>query len=177
MQYACTASQYVGIMWHDGYVVMRECLVQGYALKQSKVSVLVVDDFEAFRVIVSSLLRNKPELKIIAEASDGLEAVRKAQLLRPDLILLDIGLPKLNGIAAARQTLDVAPESKILFLTQETSAEVVQEAISLGALGYVAKSKAATELLKAIEVVLQGKRFISSGLAGSDVTDGEPDAK
>jgi DNA-binding NarL/FixJ family response regulator len=131
-------------------------------------SVLVVDDFKPFRSLVSSLLQNKPELKIVAEVADGVEAVRKAKELHPDLILLDIGLPKLNGIAAARQIREAAPSSKILFLSQETSADVVEEAISLGASGYVAKAKAGTDLLRAIEEVLLGKRFIGSGLSGGD---------
>ena len=128
--------------------------------------VLVVDDFKPFRVLVSSLLQSRSDLKIIAEGSDGLEALQKAKELQPDLILLDIGLPKLNGIAAARQIREAAPNSKILFLSQETSPDVVQEAIALGALGYVAKAKAGTDLLKAIEVVLLGKQFIGSGLGG-----------
>lgn len=130
--------------------------------------VLLVEDFEPFRVFVCSLLQRKPQLEVIAEASDGLEAVQKAEELRPDLILLDIGLPTLNGIRAARQIRKVAPDSTILFLSQETSPDIVQEAISLGALGYVVKIKASSELLIAIEAVLQGKRFFSGELVGGD---------
>jgi DNA-binding NarL/FixJ family response regulator len=130
--------------------------------------VMLVEDFEPFRTFVCSVLQRKPQLEIIAEASDGLEAVQKAEELRPDLILLDIGLPTLNGIGAARQIRKVAPDSTILFLSQETSLDLVQEAISLGALGYVVKIKASSELLIAIETVLQGKRFISGELVGSD---------
>lgn len=130
--------------------------------------VLLVEDFEPFRTFVCSVLQRKPQLEIIAEASDGLEAVQKAEELRPDLILLDIGLPTLNGIGAARQIRKVAPDSTILFLSQETSPDLVQEAISLGALGYVVKIKASSELLIAIEAVLQGKRFISGELVGGD---------
>ncbi len=105
-------------------------------------------------------------MQVICEASDGPEAVQKAEELRPDLILLDIGLPKLNGLEAARQIRKLAPEAKILFLTQETSADVVQEALSLGALGYVVKAQAGAELLAAVQAVLQGKQFVSSGLSG-----------
>ena len=80
--------------------------------------------------------------------------------LKPDLILLDIGLPVLNGIEAARQIRKLVPESKIIFLSQESSAEIVQEAFSLGAWGYVVKTRAGKELLTAVEAVISGKRFI-----------------
>jgi DNA-binding NarL/FixJ family response regulator len=102
-------------------------------------------------------------LQVIGEASDGLEAVQKAEELKPDLILLDIGLPTLNGIEAARQIRKLAPESKILFVSQESSADLVQEALSLGAWGYVAKTRAGSELLVAVEEVLHDRRFVGTG--------------
>jgi DNA-binding NarL/FixJ family response regulator len=122
--------------------------------------VLVVDDFEPWRHFVSSLILMKPELQVVGEASDGLEAVQKAVELKPDLILLDIGLPTLSGIEAARQIRKLAPESKIIFLSQESSAEIVQEALSLGAWGYVVKTVAESELLTAVETVISGKKFV-----------------
>jgi DNA-binding NarL/FixJ family response regulator len=128
----------------------------------SLVRFLVVDDFEPFRRFVCSTLGRRPDSQVVGEASDGLEAVQKAVELQPDLILLDIGLPNLNGIQAARQIRKVIPESKIIFLTQESSAEVVQEALNLGARGYVIKIAAASELLIAVETVLSGKTFVSS---------------
>ncbi len=124
--------------------------------------VLVVDDFEPWRHFVSSIILMKPELLVVGEASDGPEAVQKAAELKPDLILLDIGLPTLNGIEAARQIRKLVPESKIIFLTQETSADLVQEALSLGARGYVVKANVASDLLAAVEAVLAGKQFVSS---------------
>ena len=132
-------------------------------MRSSTVRVLVVDDFEPFRRFVCSTLGQKPELQIVGEASDGLEAVQKAQDLQPDLIVLDISLPVLNGIEAARRIRKSAPESKIVFLSQESSADVVREAFSLGALGYVVKAHAAIELLAVVEAVLQGGQFISGG--------------
>jgi DNA-binding NarL/FixJ family response regulator len=139
-------------------------------LETSSVRILVVDDYEPFRRFVCSTLGEKPELQVIGEASDGLEAVQKADELQPDLILLDIGLPSLNGIEAARRIRKVSPESKILFVSQTSSADVVQEALSLGARGYVIKAYARSELLAAVEAVLQGKQFIGCVLAGHNCT-------
>jgi len=127
-------------------------------------TVLVVDDFDAFRQFVRSTLRKNPQLQIIGEAADGLEAVHKAEELQPDLIVLDLGLPTLNGIEAARQIRKLSPESKILFLSQESDPDVVQEALGAGGRGYVLKTRAEMDLLAAVEAVLEGKRFFSDGL-------------
>jgi DNA-binding NarL/FixJ family response regulator len=135
-------------------------------LEMSKVRVLVVDDHEAFRRFICSTLGKNPELEIVAEAADGLEAVQKAEELQPPLIVLDIGLPKLNGIEAGRRIRKLSPNSKIIFVSLESSPDVVQEALDLGALGYVAKARAGTELLVAVEEVLGGRQFLSSGLSG-----------
>lgn len=124
--------------------------------------VLIVEDFVAFRRFVCSTLGTKPELQVVGEASDGREAVQKAEELKPDLILLDIGLPTLNGIDAARQIRKLSPESKIIFLSQESSADVIEAALSLGALAYVVKMRAESDLLAAVDSVLLGKRFVSS---------------
>ena len=123
----------------------------------------MVDDYEPFRQFVCSMLGKKSEWQVVAEASDGLQAVHKAEELQPDLILLDIGLPKLNGIEAARRIRKLAPDSKILFLSQEFSAEIVQDALSVGARGYVFKAHAGSELLAAVDAVLQGKQFVRPG--------------
>ena len=127
----------------------------------SSIRVLVVDDFEPFREFVRSTLSRKLELQVVGEASDGSEAVRKAAELKPDLILLDISLPSLNGLDAARQIRKLLPESKIIFLSQESSAEVMQEALGLGAWGYIVKTKAGSDLLAAVESLISGKRFVS----------------
>jgi DNA-binding NarL/FixJ family response regulator len=129
----------------------------------SSVRVLVVEDFEPFRRFVCSMMEDGSQLQVICEVSDGLEAVQKAQELQPDLILLDIGLPGLNGIEAARQIRKLVPRSKILFVSQESSADVIEEALSLGALGYVLKAHAGSELLVAIEAAREGRQFVSSG--------------
>jgi DNA-binding NarL/FixJ family response regulator len=127
--------------------------------------ILVVDDFEPYRNLVVSLLDKNPSLQVIGGASDGLDAVAKARQLRPDLILIDIGLPRLNGLEAARRILRILPESKIVFLTQEMSSEFVQAAFKLGASGYVIKQQAKKDLSLAVITVLQGNRFASSLLA------------
>jgi len=125
--------------------------------------ILVVDDFESFRRFVCSVLQPRAEFQV-TQASNGLEAVQKAEELQPDLILLDIGLPDLNGLEVAKRVLKVAPAAKILFLSQESSSDVVQEAFSLGARGYVHKPRSQTDLLPAIDAVLRGKQFVGSGL-------------
>ena len=107
-------------------------------------------------------------MQVIGVASDGLEAVQKAEELQPDLILLDIGLPSLNGIEVARQIRKLSPKSKILFVSQESSADVVQGALGTGAQGYVLKSDAGRELLEGVNAVLRGEQFVSGRLAGHD---------
>jgi CheY-like chemotaxis protein len=130
--------------------------------------VLVVDDYEPFRRFIRSTLQRAQGLLIVAEALDGLEAVQKSEELQPDLVLLDISLPKLNGIEAARRIRKLSPKIKIIFVSQESSADVLQEALDLGALGYVVKMHAGSELPDAVEAVCQGRRFISSGLSAPD---------
>ena len=133
--------------------------------------VLIVDDFENWRRQVHSLLQARPAWQVIAEASDGSEAVQKAEDLKPDLILLDIGLPKLNGIQAARRIRQRSPSSKIVFLSQNSDLDVVRAALGTGALGYVLKTDAGRELLPAVDAVLRGKQFVSSSLKGYESTD------
>ena len=139
-------------------------------LKTFTVRILVVDDYEPFRQFVCSTLGKKRDLQVIGEASDGLEAVRKAEELKPDLIVLDIGLPTINGIEVARRIRKLCPECKILFMSQVSSPDVAQEAFSLGALGYIVKAHAASELLAAVEAVCQGRQFVSKGLSGHNWT-------
>ncbi len=128
----------------------------------SSIRVMVVEDFQPFRRFVTSKLEQRPELQVVCEVSDGLQAVEKAEELKPDLVLLDIGLPTITGIEAAQRILGFAPGSKIIFATQETSPEFVEEAMRLGAWGYVFKKYAKRDLLLAIDAVLSGERFVSS---------------
>jgi DNA-binding NarL/FixJ family response regulator len=134
-------------------------------MSPSIIRVLVVEDYEPFRRFVRSTLAERPALQIVGEVADGLEAVLKAEELKPDLILLDIGLPSLNGMEAARRIAKLTPESKIVFLSQESSPEVIQAALNLGAWGYVVKVRAGSDLLAAVDAVLQGKQFFSGSAA------------
>jgi DNA-binding NarL/FixJ family response regulator len=130
-------------------------------LQTSPVRVLVVDDFELWRTFVHNRLDGVPNLRVIGIAGDGLEAVQKAKELQPDLIVLDIDLPRLNGIEAARRIRKAAPQSKILFLSANADPDVVSAALGAGGLGYIHKSAAAQSLLPAMEAVLLGKRFVA----------------
>jgi DNA-binding NarL/FixJ family response regulator len=137
------------------------------------VRVLVVEDYERFRRFICLALQQRAEFRVIGEVSDGVEAVQRAQELQPDLILLDIGLPKLNGIEVAKRVRRLAPNARLLFVSQESSSDVVRETFRLGAQGYVHKPRAQSDLLPAIEAVLGGKRFVSSTLNARDRTDAE----
>jgi DNA-binding response OmpR family regulator len=137
-------------------------------LTTSSIRVLVVDDYEPWHDFFSKTLRKEPALQIIGYVSDGPDAVQKAKELQPDLILLDIGLPRLNGIEVARQIRNVSPGSKILFVSENRSVDIADEALSTGAFGYVVKSDVGSELLAAVRAVFRGKRFISGSLIGPD---------
>ena len=133
------------------------------------VRVLVVDDYEPWIRFLRLTLLARQELEVIGQCSDGPEALKKAEEMQPDLILLDIGLPTLHGIEVARRIREISPTSKILFVSENRSHDVAEEALEAGGGGYVLKSDAAKELLPAINAILEGKRFISSALAGKFV--------
>jgi len=132
------------------------------------VRILVVDDFEPWRRGICSLLQTRPEFSVVAEVADGLEAVQKAQELKPDLILLDIGLPNLNGLEAANRIRQVAPDAAIIFLTANRNKDMVRAAMDTGARGYVLKTDAGRELLTAVAGIIGGDDFVSSGIKGGD---------
>jgi DNA-binding NarL/FixJ family response regulator len=130
-------------------------------VQPSSIRILVVDEFEPWRRFASLTLRKKPGLQIVGEASNGTDAFHRAVELEPDLILLGIGHPALDGIEAARRIHAIVPEAKIIFLSEESSVDVVQEAMSFGASAYVFKTMSAIELLTAVETVLSGLKFVS----------------
>lgn len=130
-------------------------------------SVLIVDDSAQWRAQVRELLREQPELQIIAEARDGREAVRKTLELHPDLVLLDIGMPVLNGCDAADQIRQVSPRSRIVFLTQENDVDIRSAVLAAGAHGYVSKINASSELLPTIAAVLRDHQRTSQTATSS----------
>ena len=151
-------------------------MAQAAALDSSVIRTLVVDDSEPWRRQICSILLAQRELRVVGNIADGLDAVKKAAELQPDLILLDIGLPNLNGLEAAKRIRQLAPDAKILFLTLNSDQEVVRAALSTGAQGYVLKTDAGRELLPAVAGVLRGDDFVSSGIKRDD-SGGTEDAQ
>jgi len=119
--------------------------------------ILIVEDYTPFRHYLCSVLRKRDDLLVIGEARDGLEGVQQAVDLRPDVILLDVGLPTINGIEVARLVRKLVPDSKIVFVSQESSFDVIQEAFRAGASGYVLKAEAASQLLAVVGTAISGR--------------------
>ena len=138
----------------------------------SSIRILLVDDVKSWRLSVSSMLRVEPSFEVVFETSDGLKAVQAAEKLQPAVVLLDIGLPGLNGIEAGGWIRRVAPSAKIVFVTMERDPDIVEAARKLGAWGYVLKSDAAQELVGAVHSVVRGEKFVSRTLAGHRFKDG-----
>jgi DNA-binding NarL/FixJ family response regulator len=135
-------------------------------VETSSFRILIADNFEPWRRFVSSTLQKDESLEIVGMASDGFEAVQKAIELKPDLVLLSLGLPKLNGLEAAKRISEAVPGVKLLFATQNTDPEVMTGALSNGAHGYLWKMDASRELLPAIRAIRRGDKFIGSGMKG-----------
>jgi DNA-binding NarL/FixJ family response regulator len=130
------------------------------------VRILLVDHCEPFRTMVSSILKEQPGYQIVGEAADGPKAIQRAMECKPDLVVLDMDLPRLSGIEVARQIRCCSPDSVILFLTLNDDAELAREALHAGARGYVHKFDAVPGLVKATKTVLSGKRFVGRALMG-----------
>jgi DNA-binding NarL/FixJ family response regulator len=128
--------------------------------------ILVVDDHEIFRKQVYALLGAQPGFEVVGEAGDGLEAVRRAEDLQPDIVVLDVTMPVLGGIEAGVRIRQVAPKSQIVFLSQYDSEAIAHAALATGALAYVTKSSAATDLIPAVQAVSDGKKFLSKLIRG-----------
>jgi DNA-binding NarL/FixJ family response regulator len=128
----------------------------------SRTRILVADDHEVVRKGLRSLLEHEPGLDVVGEACNGREAVEKAAATRPDVVVLDIGMPELNGLEATRQIIKSSPRTEVLILTVYETEEVIREVLRAGARGYVLKSDAGRLLLTAIETVAAHKAFFTS---------------
>jgi DNA-binding NarL/FixJ family response regulator len=137
---------------------------------------LVADDHEIVRKGLRSLLEAQPGWQVAAEASDGREAVEKAKELKPDVTVLDIGMPSLNGLEAARQMIKNDARAKILILTMHDSDPLIREVLDAGARGYVLKSDAGKDLVTAVNAVRSNKTFFTAKVA-QIVLDGYLDKK
>ncbi len=124
--------------------------------------ILVADDHEIVRQGIRALLQAHPGWEVCAEASDGREAVEKAAELKPDIAVVDIGMPNLNGLNATRQILQQNPQAKVLILTMHESEQVLREVLDVGARGYLLKSDAGRDLVTAIETLQRNKTFFSA---------------
>jgi len=134
-------------------------------LETSSFRILLADSFEPWLHYVRSTLEKSEGLQLVGEARDGLEVVHKAIELKPDLVLLTLGLPKLNGIQAAKQIRKAIPGVKLLFATQNIDQDMA-EALNNVAHGYIWKMDAHRDLLPAIRTIRQGKKFIGGGMKG-----------
>jgi DNA-binding NarL/FixJ family response regulator len=127
--------------------------------------ILVADDHEVVRKGLCALLQSQPDWEVCGEAGDGREAVDKALKLKPDVVILDIGMPSLNGLEATRQILRSNPASKVLILTLHDSDQVVREVLNAGARGFLLKSDAARDLVVAVEALRRDKTYFTSKVA------------
>lgn len=137
--------------------------------QQTNVRILIADDHEVVRQGLRALLASEEGFTVCGEAKTGRDAVRKTRNLKPDIVVLDVSMPELNGIDAARQIRGASPRSEVLILTMHDRDDLLRTALQHGARGYVLKTDAVSELVAAIHAISRGKLFLSSGVAGSVV--------
>jgi DNA-binding NarL/FixJ family response regulator len=126
-----------------------------------KLRILIADDHEVVRRGLASLLQSHEGWEICGDAKDGREAVEKAKQLKPDIVIVDVGMPNLNGLAATRQLLQHNPQQKVIVLTITDSDQVIREALDAGARGFVLKSDAARDLVSAVEALQRNRMFFT----------------
>ena len=127
--------------------------------------ILVADDHEVVRRGLCALLQSRPEWEVCGEAADGREAVEKSQSLKPDAVIIDIGMPTLNGLEATRQILKANPHMKVLVLTLHDSDQMIREVLDAGARGFLLKSDAARDLISAVQALRRDSTYFTSRVA------------
>lgn len=132
-------------------------VIEFHCTSSARVHILLADDFAAWRSQVRSFLQRKTEWKIVFEACDGLEAVQKTVELRPDVVLLDLSMPGLNGIEAATRIRQLSPESRIIVLTENADEDLKTAALQAGAVAYVLKAEMTTGLIPAVQAALRAR--------------------
>ncbi|MCL4458365.1 MAG: response regulator transcription factor [Chloroflexi bacterium] len=137
----------------------------------NKIKILLADDHAVLRAGIRALLEMQPDMQVVGEAGDGLQTLARARELQPDVVLMDIGMPRLDGLAATRQICETSPHTRVLILTQHENKEYILPALRVGASGYVLKRAEGDELLNAIRVVHAGGMFLDPSVAGIVVDD------
>lgn len=130
----------------------------------SEIRVLAVDDYAPLQRFISELFERESDLKIVAMASGGWEAVQIAKQLQPEVILMDVGLPEMSGIEATRRIREVSPQSRILFLSEHLGRDIIEAAFAAGGMGYVLKSDSLHDLIPGVRTILRGERYLSRSL-------------
>src|SRR6202000_2681146 len=141
------------------------CRSESQEVNMEPIRLLVADDHEIVRKGIRCVLKAQPGWQVTAEASDGREAVEKAREMKPDVTVLDISMPSLNGLEAARERIKNDARAKILILTQHESDPLIREVLDAGARGYVLKSDASRDLITAVNAVRSNKTFFTAKVA------------
>lgn len=137
----------------------------------SKIRVLLADDHAILRSGIRALLEDEPDLEVVGEAEDGHEVIRMAAELEPDIVLIDIAMPRLNGLEATRRIMQANPQAKILILSMHENEEYVRQVFASGAMGYILKDAAVRELLGAIRAIYRGEVVLSPAITRLVVED------
>lgn len=140
-------------------------------MSSKKIRILLADDHTILRKGVRMLIDSQPDMEVVSEAKTGREAVEQARKLKPDIVIMDVSMPELNGIEGTRQICDELPHTKVLALSMHKDSVYVREILRAGARGYLLKDDEDDDLLKAIRVVYRGEAFLSPAISDAVLTD------
>jgi DNA-binding NarL/FixJ family response regulator len=136
-----------------------------------KIRILLADDHAVVRQGFKLIINQEPDMEVVGEASDGADAVKLTQQLRPDVVIMDIAMPKLNGVEATRRIVENNPDSKVVILSMHKDAVYVRETLRSGAKGYLVKDSIDHDLLRAIRAIAQGDAFLSPEVSNTVLVD------